>query len=509
MNLEKQPYWALDANQSSRRKIDGPEKADVVVIGAGITGLMTAYLLRRQGTSVIVIEKGQIGTGESQFTTAHLTCMTDRPLTDLSRSFGADHAVAAWDAGSAAIEEIHKITHTEGIDCDFTWVPAYYHSSVESDPPGLKREFDKEAAFVCESGFEATLVSQVPGMGRVGMRLERQAKFHPLKFLQGLARAVERSGGIVFEDSEVSDFTDDDRALIVNGHTVAADTVIIATHVPLQGRLTTLEAALFQTKLYPYTSYVARAALPDKSLGEALYWDTTNPYYYLRIDKVEGETYGIFGGVDCKTGQESSSRKNFEVLESKLADLFPGASVTHRWAGQVIETNDGLPFIGDVGHKQFIATGFSGNGYTFGTVSAMIISDTLAGRKNPWTDLFHPDRVKIRGSAWNYLTENLDYPYYLAKQYLLGGEKKGIESLQPGKGAILNVNGEKVAACRTKEGTLYTLTPECTHMGCHVGWNEALQTWDCPCHGSRFSPDGAVIGGPAERPLEQAGLQEK
>jgi Rieske Fe-S protein len=288
-----------------------------------------------------------------------------------------------------------------------------------------------------------------------------------------------------------------------NGCTVTCDYLIIATHVPLMGKTGLVSAALFQTKLAPYSSYAVGAKVPKGTLPEALFWDTSDPYYYLRVDRRAGHDYVIFGGEDHKTGQEKDTEARYHKLEMILAQHLARCQVDYRWSGQVIETNDGLPLIGVTAERQFVATGFAGNGMTFGTLAAMMACEAALGRSNPWQALFDVGRKKLIGGAWNYLKENLDYPYYLIKDRLTRAEGKSLRSIKKGQGKILKLDGQRLAAYRDPEGKVTTLSPICTHMGCIVHWNQAEATWDCPCHGSRFRATGEVIAGPAETPLEK------
>jgi Rieske Fe-S protein len=248
---------------------------------------------------------------------------------------------------------------------------------------------------------------------------------------------------------------------------------------------------------------VLGARLPRGTLPEALFWDTSDPYYYLRVDRRGDHDYVIFGGKDCKTGQEQDSRNVFAQLEQQLKKLLPMSQVQHRWLGQVVETNDGLPFIGESAGQQFVSTGFCGNGFTLGTLAAMMARDRYLERKNPWFDLLAVNRKKFHGGAWRYLTENLDYPYYLLRDRLKGAEEGSINDLKFGEGKILQVDGHKTAVYRDETGKVNLCSPVCTHLKCIVRWNAANKTWDCPCHGSRFRPTGEVFSGPAEAPLQK------
>jgi Rieske Fe-S protein len=250
-----------------------------------------------------------------------------------------------------------------------------------------------------------------------------------------------------------------------------------------------------------YTSYAFGARVPAGTVPEALYWDTRDPYDYLRVDRHPRFDYIVYGGEDHKTGQRTRTKAAFTQLWRRVKKIIPEAIVDHRWSGQVICTPDGLPYIGENAEHQFIATGYCGNGITFGTIGAMMARDWATAQKNPWTELFAVDRKKIKGAAWNYVRENKDYPYYMIKDRIARPEADSVRELKCGDGMIIGSRRKKRAVFRDRHGKLHELSPVCTHMGCLVRWNPAESSWDCPCHGSRFKPTGEVIAGPAEEPL--------
>ena len=267
--------------------------------------------------------------------------------------------------------------------------------------------------------------------------------------------------------------------------------------MPIQGERDTFRAALFQTKLAAYSTYAVEAEVPP--MAESLFWDTNDPYLYLRFDGHEGATSLILGGEDHKTGQEEDTENRYEKLSDILAKIFPESKPRHRWSGQVLETPDGLPYIGEVAPHQFVATGFSGNGMTLGTFSAILIRDLITGRSNPWTQLFSPDRKATVG-AWEYVRENKDYPAYFLRGLIR--PPATMDDVQRGSGAVVQLDGKKRAIYCNDKGQQTVLSPICPHMGCVVAWNSAEKTWDCPCHGSRFTATGELIAGPAESNLE-------
>jgi glycine/D-amino acid oxidase-like deaminating enzyme/nitrite reductase/ring-hydroxylating ferredoxin subunit len=494
-------HWT-DITMPSFGRLDRNIDVDSVVVGAGITGLTTAYLLKRAGRRVAVLERGRVGGVDTMATTAHVTCVTDLDLTELVETFGRDHAQAVWDAGFAAIDQIDAIVREESIECGWTRITGYKHAAPGSDVAREAEALREEARLAHELGFKAEYLDEVPLFGTPGVAFEDQAKIHPGKYLARLASLIDGDGSFVFEESACDEVLSDSRGVKSGAFVVGAKHVVLATHTPLMGKTNLVSATLLQTKLYLYTSYAIGGRLPSGSVPEALFWDTSDPYRYLRVDRAGDHDDVIYGGEDHKTGQASDPRQCFKRLASSAASLFPRVDVTHEWSGQVIETNDGLPYIGETAADQFAATGFAGNGTTFGTLAAMMARDKALGLKNPWSDLFDVGRTKIVGGAWDYAKENVDYPYYLVKGWLSRPEGQSLRDLRTGEGKILELSGQSVAASRDANGRVSLVSPVCTHMGCLVGWNPAERTWDCPCHGSRFQPDGRVLSGPAESPLE-------
>ena len=494
------PLW-FDFQTRKFPRLTAAQIPDVVIVGGGITGLSAAYHLKRSGKTVCVLERDRLGSGDTGHTTAHLTCVTDVRLKQLVSAFGKEEAALVWHAGMNAIETIERTVSNLEINCQFRRVPGFLHEALFGDVDESE-ELREETELARELGFDAAFVPSVPIVAKPGMRISNQAKFRPLEYLNALAEFIDGDGSAVYEHTEVSEIEDDPLVVVANDVRVECDHVVIATHVPLMGKASLLSASLFQTKLAPYSSYVVSARLPQGTLPEVSLWDTSDPYFYLRVDKEPELDRVIFGGNDHKTGQTEDTRDHFSRLEQSLHSILPHATVEHRWSGQVIETNDGVPYIGEIADRQFIATGFSGNGITFGTAAALLIRDSILNKDNPLKDLFAVQRKKLRGGAWDYFKENLDYPYYLISDWLTPAKAVSPESIPRGEGAIIKIDGHKVACAHDRHGKLHQVSAVCTHLGCIVHFNQAEQTWDCPCHGSRFSLSGDVIAGPAESPLD-------
>jgi glycine/D-amino acid oxidase-like deaminating enzyme/nitrite reductase/ring-hydroxylating ferredoxin subunit len=499
--MESRTYWQQSAQLPSFGSLSQNIEVDVAIIGAGLTGITAAYLLKKSGVKVALVERARCAAADTAHTTAHLTYVTDTRLGELVKTFGRDGARAFWEAGMAAIDQIDEIVRRERLDCEFKWVPGFLHAALDDAKEKDRESLERDAQLAHEFGFQARFVEKVDYAGRCGVRFENQAKFHPLKYLTPLLKTIPGDGSYVFENTDAKDIEDDPLAIRAGRYKIRCQYLVIATHTPLLGKTGLVKGTLFQTKLALYTSYVLGARLPRRRVPEALFWDTADPYYYLRIDPKTDHDYAIFGGNDVKTGQEDNPELVFKRLEAKLTTFLPEAEVADRWLGQIIETNDGLPFIGESAGKQFVATGFCGNGFTLGTLSAVMARDRYLGKKNPWFDLFDVNRKKFHGGAWNYVRENLDYPYYMMRDRLETAGGTSLDDLKPGEGKILKLDGRKVAAYRDEKGKVFLRSSVCTHMGCIVRWNPADKTWDCPCHGSRFKPDGKVHAGPAESAL--------
>jgi glycine/D-amino acid oxidase-like deaminating enzyme/nitrite reductase/ring-hydroxylating ferredoxin subunit len=499
--MEGKTYWQSSAQLPQFDSISCNVDVDVAIIGAGLTGITAAHLLKKSGVKVALLDRLRCATADTAHTTAHLTYVTDTRLNELVKTFGHDGAKAFWEAGIAAIDQIFEIAKSESGDCDFKWAPGFLHAPIENENGKERESLELDAQLAREFGFDAKFVKKISYANCCGVRFENQAKFHPLKYLAPLFKKIPGDGSYIFENTEAHEIEDNPLTVHAGKFKIRCQYLIIATHTPLLGKTNLVKGTLFQSKLMLYTSYVLGAKIPRGQLPEALFWDTSDPYYYLRVDAKENFDYAIFGGEDSKTGQEENPNLNFAKLEAKLKRFLPEAQIDNRWLGQVIETNDGLPFIGENAGKQFIATGFCGNGFTLGTLSAAMARDRFLGRKNPWFDLFDVNRKKFHGGTWSYIAENSDYPFYLLRDQFAKAEGESLNELKPGEGKILKLDGKKIAAYRDESGKVFLRSPVCTHLGCIVRWNNADKTWDCPCHGSRFYPDGKVYSGPAESPL--------
>jgi glycine/D-amino acid oxidase-like deaminating enzyme/nitrite reductase/ring-hydroxylating ferredoxin subunit len=496
-------HWEKTASLPHFPALQEDVTVDAAVIGAGITGITTAHLLKQQGLKVALIEREQCGGVDTSHTTAHLTAVTDLRLHDLLDRFGEESARSVWDAGTAAIERIAEFVQSRRIACGFKWCPGHLHAPALSEDA---EPFLLETRAAQKLGIAAEFQPDVPVFHVPGVVFPRQAMFHPLAYLADLLQSLPGGGSHVFESTEVQEIDKKAHRLRTPGGWLTFDYLVLATHNPLIGLASALRATLLQTKLSLYSSYAVGASIPLGHLPEGLYWDTAEPYNYLRVENQPGRAYAVYGGEDHKTGQATDNARLFSHLEQRLHGFAPAAKVDARWSGQVIETNDGLPFIGETARRQFVATGFAGNGMTFGTLAGMMAVDAVLGRTNPWQKLFDPRRKIVRGGTWDYLKENKDFPYRFVRDRMVRPSARSFRDLAPGEGKVMEFKNRKVAAYRNPDGRVSMCSAVCTHLQCIVAWNPAEKTWDCPCHGSRFHPDGRVISGPAEKTLPRLSI---
>ena len=497
--MDTTPYWHKDTKTLNYPSLQEEIEVDVLVIGGGITGVTTAYLLTLEGFRVALAEARQIGSGDTGHTTAHITYMTDTRLTELVSTRSRRDARLAWEAGAAAMGFIERTVQKEGIECAFKRVPGYLEAAVGADEAETDR-LKEEAKLARELGFEANFIEEGPATGRAAICFPHQMQFHPLQYITALAEAAQQRGCLIFEETRITELKNDFNRALAGKHAINYKHAILATHVPIEGNAGILGGAFFQTKLALYSTYAIAARISTSASQEMIWSDTDEPFFYLRTEHFDDQLYAILGGEDHKTGQETHTAERFDRVRNKLAELFPESEVTHSWSGQVVETLDGFPFIGPMGDTQFIATGYSGNGMTFGTVAALMAHDWIQGQMSPWASLFDPKRASL-SALGDYLSENIDYPTRMVMDRIRTTEADP-HSLENGSGKILEYEGKRIAAHRDHNGMLHLNSAVCPHMGCIVAWNEAEETWDCPCHGSRFRATGEVIGGPAETRLE-------
>ena len=494
MASQNTSVWAATAQVPTYAPLTADTSADVCIVGAGIAGLSTAYLLTQVGKSVVVLDDGAIGHGMTGVTTAHLVNALDDRFFELERLHGERGSRLAAESHTAAIDLIEKIVGEEAIDCDFIRLPGYLFRAPEHDEDFLNRELD--AAH--RAGLHGvTKAGRAPLTFDTGpcLRFPNQGQFHPLKYLAGVASAIESGGGRIFTGTHARKITGGRHAAVATERaTVRCAHIVVATNTPIN------DLVAIHTKQAPYMTYVIGARVPKRAVTTALYWDTGDPYHYVRLHPLDAEhDLLIVGGEDHKTGQADDIDERHPRLEQWTRERFPSVGeIVYKWAGQVMEPVDSLAFIGRNPLDKdnvYIVTGDSGNGMTHGTLAGILLTDLILGRDNPWAALYDPSRKTLRA-----LPEFAREAANMAAQYadwVTGGDVDDVTKIAKDSGAVVRRGALKAAVYRDATGELHERSAVCTHLGCIVQWNSAEKTWDCPCHGSRFDKFGSVINGPA------------
>jgi glycine/D-amino acid oxidase-like deaminating enzyme/nitrite reductase/ring-hydroxylating ferredoxin subunit len=492
--------WGTSADAASASPLPSDRTTGVAVVGAGIAGLSTAYELAQSGEKVVVIDRGLIGGGMTARTTAHLASELDDYYHVLIDTRGIEAARQVCRAQIDAINRIEAIIREEGIACDFRRLDGYLFQAVESDGDVLAKEY--EAARRVGLDVDWAEAAPLPAGPAVRcLRFANQARFHPLKYLDGLIRCLERDGAELYSGTTVNEVAEQDDGFVAvraaSGHTVRARACVVTTNSPFN-------EVQVHFKQAPYRTYAVAGRVSRGSVEDALFWDTLDPYHYVRLQPADdgASDWLISGGEDHKTGEADDMEERFERLEAWTRTLFPGLGrVEHRWSGQVLEPVDHAAFIGrstDIRNVYF-ATGDSGQGMTNGVAASLIISELIRGREVVYAQAHDPHRA-VRGGVKEFIVENLDAVGKLVER-VRPADVSDPEQIKPGEGAIVRQGLKKLAVYRDESGVLHSRSAECTHAGCIVRWNSFERCWDCPCHGSHFAPDGTALNGPAVEPL--------
>jgi glycine/D-amino acid oxidase-like deaminating enzyme/nitrite reductase/ring-hydroxylating ferredoxin subunit len=495
-------FWMCDCSPIGHPALDSDAEADVAVIGGGIAGLSTAYELSRHGRSVILIDRGPIGWGMTARTTAHLASELDDYYHEAIRVHGVDRSRLYYQSQVAAINRVEAIVAEAGIDCDFARVDGYLIAATPDDSELLRKEYDACGELAVD--IEWTSAAPVPGIdsGRA-LRFPNQARFHPLKYLHGLAREITSAGGKLYADTAYVSSEEADEGVIIHteqGPTIRARAAVFATNSPVNDKV------VIHSKQIPRRTYVIAGSVPRGSVADALLWDTLEAYHYVRLQPLDdADDLLIVGGEDHRSGDANDMDERLRRLEQWTRERYPTlASVQYRWSGQVMEPADYLPFSGrNPGNRNvYIHSGDSGQGITNGVAASLVIAPLILGEDSRFALIFEPTRVSP--SAARELVEGVAGAVANLTEYLRPGEITSEDDLRPGQGAILRRSLHKIAAYRSEDGALIEHSATCTHVGCVVHWNSFERCWDCPCHGSQFAPDGTVLNGPALRPLAKA-----
>lgn len=479
---------------------------DVVIAGAGITGITLALLLQKAGKKCVVVEAQNIGFGTTGGTTAHLNTLLDVPYTTLIRNFGKENAAKVADATKSAIDLFRQHVNEYAIDCGFEEQSGFLFSQTVDQSKELEEIFDA----CMELGLEVRFADSVPAdlPHKKVMMAGGQAKIHPLRYIHALANQFINSGGAIVENCRViaAHNGDDKNNVSVETSTgpINASFMIFATHIPTGVNLLHLRCS-------PYRSYAMAVKLADDLYPDGLIYDMYDPYHYYRTQVIDGEKHLIVGGEDHRTGDEPNTNGCFLKLESHIRSHFNVKEITHRWSSQYFESADGLPYIGHLpGNPEnvLVATGYGGNGVTYSHVAALILKNIVLGEESAYGSLFSPGRIKPVAGFTEFVKHNVEVVNAMVGGWLGQDSLPELSGLGSGEGKVVKYEKNSVALYKDENHVVHAVNPACTHLKCSVNWNAAEKSWDCPCHGARYSYEGKVITGPATKDLEKVEIRQ-
>ncbi|KAB7704398.1 FAD-dependent oxidoreductase [Bacillus aerolatus] len=494
-----EPYWRDFIDLPEFPRLEKDIQVDVVIVGGGMTGITSAYLLVNEGLKVAILEAGKLLNGTTGHTTAKVTAQHDVIYDEFIQNFGRSKARLYYEANTDALSFIKKTVDEHQINCDFSEQDAYIYATTDQYASKLKKEADAYEKL----GINGGLVNSIPFDIDIqnALVMKNQAQFHPIKYLTHLIKIITEKGGLIFENTTGVNIETGEQPTVLTreGPRAAGNYVLSCSHFPFYEGL-----GFYSTRLYADRSYIV-AAKTKKPFPGGMYISADQPTRSLRSTTINGEEMVLIAGEGHKTGQGKDTMEHYKALETFGEQVFGLDNIMYRWSAQDLVTLDKIPYVGEITSGQpniLIATGYRKWGMTNSTAAALLFRDMILGKKNAYQSLYTPSRFYADPSLKNFLVENADVVGHLIKGKLEMPDKSA-EELSIGEGAVINVKGHRKGAYKDEEGKLHIVDTTCTHVGCEVEWNSGDRSWDCPCHGSRFSYTGEVIEGPAEKPLQQ------
>ncbi|MEX0684640.1 MAG: FAD-dependent oxidoreductase [Balneolales bacterium] len=501
-STNSESFWTSNTTKSKEyRALSSHVESDVTIVGGGITGLIAAMQLTIVGKDVVVLESNRLAKSTTGFSTGNLYVPLQNKYSKLIKDFDEETASTIATSRKEAIDFVERTVVENKIDCQFHRRPWYMYTNKAKNVPMLRNEVEAMKKLGLEINYVKDIPLKVPFIEAA--KMENQARFNPYKFVTELAEILSRQGCRIYEESPVTRIHEKGKctAKTPNGM-VESEHIIEATHIPKGINMT-------QTLVYPHRSYVVAVEI-NEPYPDGNFWD---------IDKVPAHAISshgaksnelemlMFAGSHHKTGQSDISyNQHYKELEDFIEGTYPGSAIKHHWSAQHYTPADGSPYIGvsSLGStNRYMATGYSTDGLTYGVIGGVVLSNMITGLNNPWLEPYISTRIKPVTSSKEFVKENINVATQYVKDYLQFGEVEAFSDIDKLEGRTLQINGEKLAAYRDAIGHLHVYSAVCPHMKCIVNWNDAEKSWDCPCHGSRFSIDGRVLEGPALNPLRK------
>ncbi|GGE33201.1 oxidoreductase [Pullulanibacillus camelliae] len=494
-----EPYWRDFITLPEFPQLEDNLQVDVVIVGGGITGLTAAYLLVKEGLKVAVLEAGKLLNGTTGHTTAKVTVQHGLIYDEFIQNIGKSRTRLYYEANAEALSFIRKTIEEHSIDCDFSEQDAYIYATTEH----YARKLEKEAKAYAKLGIDGGLVNNLALDIDIqnGLVMKNQAQFHPVKYLARFIDVIKEKGGLIFEDTTAVNVKTGKEPVVFTrkGLEVTGRYVLVCSHFPFyEGK------GFYFTRMHAERSYVV-AVKTKKHYPGGMYINAEDPVRSLRSTMMNGEEIVLVGGESHKTGQGTDTMAHYKALETFGDELFGIDRVAYRWSAQDLVTLDKLPYIGELTSGEaniLVATGYRKWGMTNGTAAALLLRDYVMQQETPYQKLFTPSRFYLHPSLKNFLVENANVAGHLIKGKIEAPNRK-MNDFANDEGGVVIHKGQRKGVYKDKEGALHVVDTTCTHLGCEVEWNDGERTWDCPCHGSRFSYTGEVIEGPAETPLQQ------
>ncbi|HBG27060.1 MAG: hypothetical protein A2Y10_08415 [Planctomycetes bacterium GWF2_41_51] len=500
-DYKHQPYWFNQVNETNFPHLTENIKCDAAVVGGGISGLTAAMLLCEANFNVVLIEMNTLRNGTTAFSTGHLDNYYDQEYCKLIKHYGLGAAKTVIHAKADAVTLIESLAAKYNIECDFKRIAGYLYSENEKDNKAIEEEHDCASKIDISTSIQTN--NPLPFPKFKSLLFQNQARFSPLAYLTGLAKAFTSSGGRIFEHTTMKEFEEkNDKVLITTStSTIEAGKLILAGHTSLTGKIN------IQPRIYPMLSFVIGVEA-DSKIEDALYWDTDVPYHYTRIASTQDENLLIIGGADYHVGSKPDSRESFENLKEYANQRYKVKSIPYYWCSEYFESADGLPYAGFVPGSEnvLVLASYSGDGLTFGSASAKLVSDLVLKRENPLAAIFSPSRIKLLLSMPK-LTKEIGH---VIKHFVgdrIFNYEEDIEKLKPEEGALMRIKNQTCAVYKDKDGKTHVFSASCRHMGCIVQRNNNEQSWDCPCHGGRYDSYGNVIVGPPREALKKVDIE--
>ncbi|WP_162987515.1 FAD-dependent oxidoreductase [Metabacillus litoralis] len=503
MPYEPEPFWRESTQLKSFPPLKIDTEVDVAIVGGGITGITTAYLLSKQGLKVAILEASEILNETTGHTTAKVTAQHGLIYDELIQHMGEENAKLYYQANIDALEFVRQTTNELKIDCDLTEEDAYIYAISDHYEKKINKELEAYQRLGIHSEYVNSIPFPIDIKGSIVMK--SQGQYHPLKFLNVLVDEIVKSGGEIYEQTtaiDIDETTPKPTIITREGRRVACKYAIACSHFPFfDGK------GFYFSRLHAERSYILGVRAKMDFPG-GMYYSADSPTRSLRYTPMNGEKLILVSGDGHKTGQGMSTYKHYKALEEFSEEVLGIEEIKYRWSAQDLYTLDKVPYVGSITSSKpniLVATGYRKWGMTNGIAASKILADLVLEKENPYQDLYSPSRFYADPSIKKFLKQNLDVAGHLIEGKIDIADKS-IQDIRNDEGSVVVVNGKRAGCYKDNEGNVNLVDTTCTHMGCEVEWNSGDRTWDCPCHGSRFSVTGDVVEGPAKKPLKKVDM---